>query len=405
MKLLLKFKSLARPCWPLINKVLNILILLYSCVYKCLIFLHLYLSKNVKNANAIVLISETGHIRVLKIAMALNHLGIKPVLLTRNKNYVGNVHFTKVFIYRNNYQLLYFAIKKYSGSVFHFFCMWNYDLPTHFIKFKVGKVVIDSFDILNYFTTPKISSLYAKQIELERFCILNCAGLVCRDLRTNLLKKNGWKIPSRILFMEYMDVEPNSHIKKILSSNLIYLGNLDSDPMSTVAFQYELAELLNKKKIFFTMYPSYDYLTERVSMVLEKINPHILAEGYITMSNKLNFETLRNEILDKSFGLLISSKQVTIDESHDTYLPILNRYFFAAKLFDYYEAGVFPLVQQSRFIAHVLRSMEIGSTVHSLSDIPTIINKLSGTTLNVVHNERFTLKFNAMRLLSFYGRL
>ena len=390
-----------------INKLRKLLKACYSFYFLLFIHLRLILPKKntLRKELRIILVSEFGHVRVLKIAKALNYVGIKPMLITKNQDYINNPYFSSVIIYRNNYKLAYLAITNYRTAIFHFFCNWNYDLPAILIKFNVGKVIIDSFDILNYFTKPAISKLYADQIELERYCMLNSLGLVCRDLRTNVLRQNGWKLPQRILFMEYADAKSCQSIEKVLQPNLVYLGNLDSNPASAVAFQYELADELDRARVSFTIYPSFPELKDRVTSAFNKLNASLLKNGYIVINKKLNFNDLRSEIQGKSFGLLISSKHIGIDNNHDTYYPILNRYFFAAKIFDYYEVGIFPIVQLGSFIQFVLKRMKIGTTVRSYSDIIHTINTLSGTSIAVAYNRRLTLEGNAHRLLAFYQKL
>ena len=391
-----------------INKLRKLLKTCYSFYFLLLIHVKTIINKNkkyTKNEKLIILVSEFGHVRVVKIAKALNHVGIKPMLITKNKEYINNPYFSSVLIYRNNYKLAYWAIKNYRTEIFHFFCNWNYDLPAIFIKFSLGKVIIDSFDILNYFTKPAISRLYADQVALEHYCMSNSNGIVCRDLRTNVLRKHGWKLPQRILFMEYADSKPCQIVEKVLQPNLVYLGNLDTNPMSAVAFQYELAEALDRAKITFTIYPSFSELKVSVTSAFNKLNPKLMLNGYLEISKKLNFSDLRNEIQSKSFGLLISSKHIAIDNNHDTYYPILNRYFFAAKIFDYYEVGIFPIVQHGSFIQLVLKRMKIGTTVSSYNEITKTIKTLSGTSITAAYNKSLTLEGNAHRLLAFYKTL
>lgn len=356
------------------------------------------------NSKKIVLISVEGHGRVLKIAQALNSEGIKPVLITANPTYIRHGSFEDVLICDGTLHALRLAIENYKGSVFHIICVWNYLLVFWMIILKAGKILIDTFDVLNFFVKPIIKKRHAISIALEKYCLTYADGLICRDLRTNLLKRNNWILPPRILFMDYIRTTPLKVKNRTLGRQIVYLGNIEIDPESSVAYQYGLAEVLCANKIGFDIYPSYISLVDELKKKFESMWPDTYQSKYLLVHETIPAKDIVKTIELSSYGLLISTKLVTFQDIHDTYYPIMERYFFAGKIFDYYESAVFPIVQRGAFVNFVIRRMEFGIVVDSYDDIVKFINANEGRDVRVQYKQTLTLEHNAPRLVKFYKK-
>ncbi len=350
----------------------------------------------------IVLISGFGHIRVLKIAEALNLQGYRPILITQNKAYLNNVLFEKVVLSQNDYHALYIASKKYKGSVFHVFCNWNYFLPKLLIRLKVGQILVDTFDVMSYLVVPSIEKIYKKQIHDEKYCMTHADGLVCRDLRTNILKKNNWKLPPRILFMDYINSISLENTHKILKKDVVYLGNIEMDAEKDAAFQYDLSKLFIEKKICFNIYPSRIEMANTLRQNFNLISQELLINNGIYIHDTVPPELVPKILSNSSYGLLISGKNVNFYDSHDTSLRVNEKYFFAAKIFDYYQSGVFPIVQNGGFVGFIIKRMGVGAVVNSFDEIIDVVEKNSDKEIIINYNKTLTLEYNSSRLFAFY---
>jgi hypothetical protein len=349
------------------------------------------------NTGEVVLISENGHIRALKIAKALNYIGIEPILLTKSIVFENNIRFKKIIIYRHHHHAVYILKKNYLGSIFHVFCNWDYTIASILIKKRVGVVLVDSMDVINFFTKEKIQKKYKKQINLEKYSIENADGLVCRDLRTNLLKKNGWKLPKRILFMEYVD-KKDSEVRKRITKSIVYVGNLELDPINSVAYQYDLGVKLKNHSIKFIVFPSVASHFQNLKKIFLDFDREIFHDLMIDIRENINSSELEAAISSYSFGLLISTKKINYDDDHDAYHSLMDRYFFAAKVFDYFNAGLIPVVQNSNFIKFILRRLNIGHVVNTMEEIVDYINDSNGKEIIFNYKNNFSLISNSSRL-------
>ena len=349
----------------------------------------------------VVIISAIGHNRILKIAKALNSQGIRPTLITQDRSYFEPQLFDHVLISSSLFHSFYLAVRHCRGSIFHIICIWNYSLAFLMIVFKIGKIFVDTYDVLNFFIKPVIIKKYALHFVLEKFCLRKADGLICRDLRTNLLKRNQWKLPPRILFMDYISAPLLKSVTKKMACNLVYLGNIEIDINSSVAYQYSLAEILSVNNIHFHIYPVNLGLAHNLKLEFMKHYPLIYKSKNLFIHNTIPAKEISKEISSYSFGLLISTKNTNFI-NHDTYYPIMERYFFAAKIFDYYESAVFPVIQNGTFIQFVMRRMGVGVTVNSYDEIIDLIIKYKGRDIVFDYNKKLTLEYNAPRLVSFY---
>jgi hypothetical protein len=377
----------------ILGKVKKITDRLIDLVYKYKIIFLRYRS----NTEEVVLISENGHIRALKIAKALNYIGIEPVLLTKSLVFENNIRFKKIITYQHHHHAIYILKKYYFGSIFHVFCNWDYTIASNLIKKRLGIVLVDPMDVINFFTKDEIQKKYKKQINLEKYSIENADGLVCRDLRTNLLKKNGWQLPKRILFMEYMD-KKDVEVKKNINKSIVYVGNLELDPSNSVAYQYDLGVRLKNHKIKFIVFPSVASHYQGLKKIFLDLDREIFNDLMIDIRENINSSELEAAISNYSFGLLISTKKINYHNDHDTYHSLMDRYFFASKVFDYFNAGLIPVVQNSNFIKFILRRLNIGHVVNSMDEVVEYINDSVGKEITFHYKKDFSLISNSTRL-------
>jgi hypothetical protein len=364
--------------------------------------LWLLFRKSEAKPKKIVIVSQHGHGRVLKIANALNIENIRPILITGNTSYLDNELFDKVLVCTGALHAFHIAAQNFKGSVFHIICIWDYLLASLMILFKIGRIIVDPFDVLNFFVKPAIKKKYSIQMALEKWCLTRSDGLVCRDLRTNLLKKNNWALPPRILFMDYIAKPSQGYKVKKLGRDIVYLGNVELDPSNNVAYQYGLVDILCENNIRLDIFPSLPALVNNLRLKFSHLCPFASQNGYLFVHDTIPAAQISGAISAFSYGLLISTKAVDFHDFHDTYRPVMGRYFFAGKLFDYYESGVFPIAQHGMFVNFVMRRMGVGVSVGSYEDIVAYVIKNENRNVVFKYNTKLTLEHNAPRLAEFY---
>jgi hypothetical protein len=277
-------------------------------------------------------------------------------------------------------------------------CVWDYKLTAILLILGYKNVIVDSYDVINAFTKPGIKRKYFLSIILERYVLAKCSGIVCRDLRTNLLRKEGFKLGRRILFMDYM-YKPAA-VKRVIDNSLVYVGNLEADASKAEAFQYELAMIAEFANFKFYIFPSYPSLSLALKYGFTRAFSFLRGPSRTLILENQKYGNLREVLRCFSFGVLVSSKS-TLFQGHTTYSDKMSRYFFAGKVFDYCEAGVIPLVEKGAFVSFVLRRLGMGYTLGTLADVPIIIENLHGSSMHRVGSSRFTLDANAKRLADF----
>jgi len=371
----------------------------FSSRLNYLIFLSNPFLRKVSNNKEIILVSKDLHSRVIKIAKSVKYMEGGCILITQEQSARDNVLFDKVIICNSKLESAYICKKYFAGSTFHVFCFWDYFLAFYLIFFKVGKIIVDPYDILNLYIRELVKNKYRITCIFEKYVFQKCSAIVCRDIRSNLLKKNGFKLPRRILYMDYIDPDiERSSFQKQIYGDLVYIGNIEVNRTNNVAYQYPLSKILNEKNINFYLYPSSQSQKEQ-------LKNNCQSGEVMKIMNTLPYHLLHTELEKYSFGLLISTKSVGFYNQHDTYKDIMKKYFFATKIFDYYQAGIIPICQKGDFISFILRRMSIGFTVENIVEIPNLINDWRGKFITVKINKALTLEKNAYRLTNFYKTL
>jgi len=355
----------------------------------------------------IVVIYDVESDRVRNIVNALDRYGVNLVLIKVGNRETGEVSEERrgiwkcIITYPNIRSLLNRMPKECKNVNFIIFIQWNYEFAAHFLCAVSARIYIDSYDYLTGNVTKGFAKKNLKLLNYEKFVLESATGVICRDLRTNSAKRHGFKIKKRILFMDYFDQDVEPMIRKKLEKSLAYVGNLEADRTSPVAFQYEIWKRSRDKEITFTIFPKYKHLANTLRMefsCITKTSDSVCINDIVQMPK--SFKCLRESLKDFSFGLLISTINVGY-ESHDTYGEDMGKLFFSKKIFDYISVGMYPIVQNGAFVRFVLRRLGVGAVVTSMDEIPEVIISESGKIFEISIPRSFYIDSNITRLINF----
>jgi hypothetical protein len=363
-------------------------------------------SRRPRREKEVVFICERLHVRAVKMAFALKGIGWRVTLLHKEPlSFDVSEYFDKTRRFENPWEALSIAAE-YSPVAYHVFTLWNFELASTLIRHKPGKIVFDYYDVLTGMVKSNLIALYAGQSELEQYCYRNADGLCCRDLRVQYLKRElGLKLPPRILFPEYCWPERKFKRSKKLSGgvHVVYVGSIEPDPDSPVAYHYGLAALLSGRRIHYHIYPSYAHVGEELKSRMAKFVTGTADKDYVHIHDTISPLGMRQELSRYHYGVLISGKNVEYGEDHDTYLPHQADYLLTSKVFDYLDAGLVTLTQDARMTRCLLERCNAGIVVRSLEEIVQVAAGAPPPEVNVVRS--LFIEANADRLATFYQAL
>ena len=184
--------------------------------------------------------------------------------------------------------------------------------------------------------------------------------------------------------------------------HVAYAGNIELDPSSTVAYQYDLARLLAQAKINFHIYPSAPSHATELRHKMKIFVPSDQMK-FVHIHDTLSFLDLTHEISSFHAGILISTKNVNYGNEHDTYYRFVEEYFLSAKIFDYHEAGLLCLTQNMRMLRCIFPNNGFYREVQSLEEIVEIVSNMEIRKIEV--EPKLRLDYHANRLSEFYLRL
>jgi len=359
-----------------------------------------------RNTAHVVFVCDRIHVRAMKMAYALKEVGWKVILLHKeNFSFDVSGYFFQIRQFKNPQDALYIA-SEYNPVIYHVFSNYNFATAFTFIKCKPGKIVFDNYDVLTGMVKEDVAKRYKDQIELEQYCYVNADGLCCRDLRVQFLRKKlGYKLPPRILFSEYC--WPTGKFKKESKLtdgiHIVYVGSIASDPESTEAYQYELAALLSKNMVHLHIYPSHNHIIPEMKASMKQFVKPGLIEKYIHIHETISPLNITQEISRYHYGLLISTNKVDFVDASETYFHHMGDYLLPSKSFDYLEAGLYTLTQNTKLIRFLLERYGNGKVVGSLEEIAEQCKHEPPNKISIPQS--LLLESNIRRLSKFYSNL
>ncbi|MCX6239058.1 MAG: hypothetical protein NTY07_16110 [Bacteroidia bacterium] len=400
---------LFRKMKAILNSFLRLILSILSRKLQriCATIMSNYNSKRKPNLDVIVIVTHRVHVRACKIAYGLKICNYKVVLLHSDPGFCNfdsavSSLFDVVLMYNSPEDAVSKATR-FRPIAYNILCNWDYRVAMTFVKMRPGIVVVDTLDVLGGLVRPQILNLL--QEKNERFCFENADGICCRDLRTQYLKqKLGYRLSPRLFWPDYCWPVgfTKSYDKLKGEKHVVYAGNIEINPSSPVAYQYDLARLLAHTGINFHIYPSVQSQAVELRNEIRNLVSSDLMK-YVHIHDTLSFLDLASELSTFHAGILISTKNVNYGNDHDTYYGFMEEYFLAAKIFDYHEAGLLCLTQNMRMLRYIFPNNKFYREVHSLAEIVEIVSKMEIREIEV--EPKLRLDYHAHRLSEFYLRL
>ncbi len=355
-----------------------------------------------RTANHAIFVCHQVNVRAIKLAFALKTSGWQITLLHKdNLPYDVSEYFFETKKIKDRWDALNIAAK-YSPVIYHIFSNYNFELAHVFTKYKPGKIVFDNYDLLTGMFKDETS--ITDYTSLEQYCYIHADGICSRDLRIQFLKKLNYKLPEKILFSEYCWPE-NKFIRvpKLTDGiHVVYVGSIEPNPDSPVGYLYELASHLSKAEIHLHIYPSHSIIIGLLKINMLRFLTEDTISKYVHIHDTISLLELRKEISKYHYGILISSKTMNFGDDNETYFEHMGGYFLPSKFFDYFDAGVFTLSQDARFIRFIIERYDGGCVVNSFEEIVEICKK---SPIAISRPSSLLLESNASRLLRFYEQL
>lgn len=340
------------------------------------------------------------------MAFALTGIGWRVTLLHKEPlSFDVSEYFARTRLFNDVWDALSIAAE-YSPTAYHVFALWSFELAATLIRHKPGKIVFDYYDVLTGMVKSDLIALYAGQSELEQYCYRNADGLCCRDLRVQYLKRElGLELPPRILFPEYCWPERKFKRSEKLGGgvHVVYVGSIEANPDSPVAYHYQLAALLSRSRIHYHIYPSYAHVGDELRSRMKKFVTSPADTAYVHIHDTISPLGMRQELSKYHYGVLISGKNVEYGDDHDTYLPHQADYLLTSKVFDYLDAGLVTLTQDARMTRCLLERCNAGIVVRSLDEIARVAGGAPPPEVKAAPS--LVVEANADRLAAFYQAL
>ncbi len=297
----------------------------------------------------IVLVTDIPYPREAKIAYSLKENGWNVVLLYKTEPTFDIIPYcSTVYNYSCNDEAYKFALQ-FEPVIYHLFSRWNYDLAAMFIRNRPGKIVFDTYDLMaGMVKVDFLEKNYPGQLKLERYCLENADGICCRSIETQYAKqKMGYKFKGkRIFFPEYCWNKYDMAIRKNFNGrvSIAMVGNLNIDERYDINdsrnCHLKLAIQLSNHNI-----TSYLYKQNISPASIERVKDKIRGNSNIIIGNITPSKLI--DVLSYCHGGLIAAASDILEQPDPNYCLRKKHYGMGNKAFDYIDAGVAIIMDDS----------------------------------------------------------
>lgn len=243
------------------------------------------------------------------------------------------------------YELLHYYLLKSNFLAIHLLTyIYHSELDKTIIEHKklYGKIIYDEYDIFNYYYIPQLFDF--KYEKAEMYCMKNTDAICSRGFEDNHLTKLDSNICKKWLHFEdycdqFADTFFNSEETPLA---LCYVGGVvvDSDYEKPPVFGHilEFAELCEKNKVFFHVFPSI-YNDKKYGIYEEFQKTH----SYFFFHRTLSQNELANVISKFDYGICMASSDYKEHNACGYNYGEKTVYAGTNKFFSYLEAGL-PII-------------------------------------------------------------
>lgn len=357
--------------------------------------------------------------RAGKIAYALEQEGWEIVLLYSERRANDYSSYCKATIKYKNVQHLLELCHKYNAPVYHCFCLYQMDVPESLIKSNIGNIVIDLYDqMAGMINDDFLDKNYPGQLEKEKYCLENADGLCCRNIESQVAKRNlGYKFKGKRLFFldhcwdSYLNVPDRKKLTKD-ELHLVFCGNMSLEkynPDSPYSFNLWLAKSLAEQKVHYHIFPG-PWLCKDVDFD-EKFSDYLELQRsteFFHLHKPMPNRELIVKMSEYDIGILILGKQ--IDNVEDFGKQYKSHYAIGNKLFDFIDAGLPIVLYNSKFSRFIFSRYGVCFPASSnllTKNANSLRNCLTPQIKKNIEKTRsvYSLKRNLKRLINFYDSL
>ena len=389
-------------------------------------------------SNQVVLLTNAPITRDGKIAYGLWNAGWEVILIHRDAlppTFDFNRYCSQTYQYDSIWEGFNLA-SSFNPLIYHVSAKMNYDIAELLVKFKPGKIVIDTYDALQGMLKDEILIRDGLQshLEKEKFCWENADGLCCRHIESQFAKKKlGLKFRGkRILFLDYgwgnelhssirredaqKLADSRSSAEKKREIHIVYPGNI---PLSHESmFQLWLAARFREEEIHYHIYPPpllLSVVTAQYGITFEaafkSYIEHSFENPYFHFHRPIPAERVVSEISQYNFGISVSSRDFKeIDASlnmDNDYTEHKDHYAIASKIFDFFEAGLPVLIHSKGKFARFIASRYKGAVeatedvIFNRERLLEIEEKIKANA--VISSQKYAISAHIPRLIKFYN--
>ncbi|HTY38565.1 MAG TPA: glycosyltransferase family 9 protein, partial [Bacteroidota bacterium] len=300
----------------------------------------------------IVLVADLVWGRNCKIGYGLRMNGWHVVLLHKGDlPQDSSCSFDETYRYENPAEALALAFK-HKAFLYHVFAHWNFEIAELFIKTRLGKVVLDDYDVLaGVVRESHIKGQYEVTLKSERFCLEHADGICCRDLLVQSAKyAAGYSIAGKVIFFPdycWDRLAIGASRRSVDRSNLsiVYAGNVSIEKFAAAKnprdnfYLLEFAHMMADAGIHFHLYPSpLPHFTGGLQSTLSEHLEFSAATPFYHVHEPVSPSVLPRELAQYDIGLL--SLWRGMDLTHPAYEKIMFTHSSSNKIFDYLDAGI-----------------------------------------------------------------
>lgn len=362
------------------------------------IILAMIAARRPRTPKQVVFVSDQPRTRELKIAYGLYNMGWQVILIHRDKPTFYNLrYFAEIRNYRKPWEALSLCAH-YTPVVYHVFSLWSFNVASMLIRYKVGKIVFDDYDVIAGMVREDVKMKFTNKIDIERYCLEHADGLCCRSLETQFAKRYlGYKFKGpRIFFPEYTWFK---HISKNTNVNLpkksiVYCGSFWYSSNQPIYFT-QIA-----KRLATIGWDLYIYSLENLDKILHD------RPSNLYINSKQDPQTLIKKISQYSAGLQIPDRIAKLQNCRP-YNDNKRLYSMSCKIFDYLDGGMPIIISDQKFQAWFLGRYKVSIKLDNKNPLDTLIQlnfKDVKKLRNIVKSlkNKITMAGNIDRLIKFY---
>ena len=315
-------------------------------------------------AERVVFVADRPQGREKKLAAALRRLGWQVFLVYGEQpDYDCKDSFDDARQYVDRWQAVTIA-SEYDPKLYHLFCRMDYQTAYAFTIARPGKIVCDSYDNLTGMVTPAYP-YHKEQPAIERHCLEQADGLVCRNLETQYGKRSREYDPSRarLFFPDYAWGHTENSKKLSDSDGELHLafggtvwsrkkfGRMDNDHLW-------IAKKLAENHVHFHLYPMH-YQDSEFEDTFSEYLEFQEASPYFHLHRSVRGGDWISE-LAKYDVMAVISRSLLLGESRPQYTSYKARYAYSNKLADAVDAGLLYMSNPEYFTCKLAKRLGVG---------------------------------------------